>query len=532
MTALRFLLLFAALSFAGEAVADPIAPEAVVQSGTLEGEITDGVVSFKGIPYATPPVGDLRWRAPQPALHWDGVRDATEFGADCMQVPFPQDQAKIRGPLSEDCLFLNVWRPAESAAQKLPVIVWIYGGGFVNGGSSAPIYAGDAFARRGVILVSFNYRMGRFGFFAFPALTAEHPDEPKGNYGLLDQIAALQWVQRNIAAFGGDPANVTVMGESAGGYSINTLITSPLAHGLFQKAIIESGGGRTSPLGTVYLDKATPAHPSAETMGVNFAQAEGISGTDAAALAKLRSLSADQITSGLNMISMMTLLFGNTPPTFAGPMVDGKLFVEEPEQAWKSGHAFAVPTIVGANDRDIGLSYAPTIDQALAPFGAQADAARKAYDPDGTNDLAAINAAVGADRMMIEPARFVARAVAAAGAPAYEFRFGYAAAGDRALGKTGAEHASEIPFAFDTLTAKFGASVTALDIKVADTLNAYWTNFAKAGDPNGTDLAPWTRYDSGDDPLLLVNADGIFRSEADPWKTRLDLTAAIANTRN
>jgi para-nitrobenzyl esterase len=519
---------FAVLLLSHSAFADSPQTLAVIESGTLQGAISDGVLSFKGIPYAAAPTGELRWRAPQAAAHWSSVRDATQFGADCMQAIFPMDAAKLRGPLSEDCLYLNVWRSADTGGQKLPVVVWIHGGGFVNGGSSAPIYSGDAFAKKGVVFVSFNYRLGRFGFFAFPALTAEHPEEPKANYGLLDQIAALQWVQRNIAAFGGDPQNVTVMGESAGGMAINILMTSPMGKGLFQRAIIESGGGRTSALGTVFLDKDMPAHPSAETIGVNFAQSQGISGTDAAALAKLRALPADQVTSGLNMMTMVMAIFTGLPSTFAGPTIDGRLFVQEPEAAWNSGHGTQIPVIVGANDRDLGLSLAPSIDAALAPFGNNADLARKAYDPNGTGNLSDINAAVGADKMMIEPARFVARSASNAGATAYEFRFGYVSASDKANGKRGAEHASEIPFVFDTLPAISSASPSALDMKVAGALNSYWANFAKTGDPNGSGLAPWTPYGTSGDSLLAIQPDGSFESHADPLKERLDLTAALA----
>ena len=235
-----------------------------VDAGALKGATDDGVLSFKGIPYAAPPVGNLRWKPPQPVTPWTGVRPATAYGSDCMQLPFPGDAAPLGTPPAEDCLVVNVWRPAD-ASTKLPVMVWIYGGGFVNGGSSPAVYDGSQFAKRGVVLVSFNYRVGRFGFFAHPALTKESPNGPLGNYTFLDQIAALKWVQKNIAAFGGDAGNVTIFGESAGGGSVLTMMTSPLAKGLFQKAIIESGGGRDGVFPTRYLNKAgANGLPSAE----------------------------------------------------------------------------------------------------------------------------------------------------------------------------------------------------------------------------------------------------------------------------
>ncbi len=269
-------------------------PVVRVDSGELQGVVDDGVVSYKGIPFAAPPVGDLRWRPPQPVAPWTGVRQAAEFGADCMQGRFGPPPAAPGAPParvpSEDCLFLNVWRPASAApGAKLPVMVWIYGGGFTGGSSSSPNTSGTQFAKQGVVLVAANYRVGRFGFFAFPALSRERPDETKGNYAYMDQIAALQWVKRNIAAFGGDPNNVTIFGFSAGGVSVHSLLASPMARGLFHKAIVESGGSRDSVLTArpMRADGVDPNYPvSAETIGINFARSMGIEGTDQAALAK------------------------------------------------------------------------------------------------------------------------------------------------------------------------------------------------------------------------------------------------------
>jgi para-nitrobenzyl esterase len=279
LTGVLFSLAGLAVVLGGGTIAHAQEPPVVqVDGGKLQGVVADGVASFKGIPFAAPPVGELRWRPPQPAAPWKGVRAAAEFGSNCTQGRFgppPPPGAPPPPPSSEDCLFLNVWRPADPAAKALPVMGWIHGGGFVGGSGSGAMTSGTQFAKQGVVLVTLNYRLGRFGFFAFPALSREHPAEPKGNYAYMDQIAALQWVQRNIAAFGGDPNNVTIFGFSAGGVSVHSLLAMPQARGLFAKAIVQSGGSRDSVLTArpMSQDGIDPNYPvSGETLGINFAR--------------------------------------------------------------------------------------------------------------------------------------------------------------------------------------------------------------------------------------------------------------------
>ena len=501
-------------------------PQVRIDSGAVAGATAGGVDAFKGIPFAAPPVGDLRWRAPQPVAPWSGVRPASSYGHDCMQTPFGGDAAPLGATPGEDCLVLNVWRPAGAAADaRLPVIVWIYGGGFVNGGSSPPVYAGDSFARKGVIMVSFNYRLGRFGFFGFPALSQANADNGQlGNYGYMDQIAALKWVQRNIAAFGGDPAKVTIFGESAGGGSVHVLLTSPQSQGLFRGAIIESGGGRGNLMGDRDLHTDKPNMPSSETLGVNFAKKHGVTGTDADALARLRALSADEVNDGLGMMQMQA-----AADTYGGPMVDGHIVTESPQAAYLAGHQAKVPVIIGANTADIGFGFAPTKDAAFAAFGSLADQARAAYDPDGSRSVQDVNAMIAMDKMMVEPSRFVASTLAGQGQTSYEYRFGYVAESMRGEWKTGAPHATEIPYVMNTVATKYGDKLTPADAKIADETNSYWANFAKTGDPNGAGLPAWPKYDAAGDTLMNFDSDGTPKGQADAYKARMDVTAAAAN---
>jgi para-nitrobenzyl esterase len=522
-------LLFASLiavsaAFCTSAV-NAAAPQVKTESGAVAGVEAGGVDAFKGIPFAAPPLGALRWRAPQPAKAWPGVRDASQYRHDCMQTPFGGDAAPLGTAPSEDCLVVNVWRPAGAkAGGGLPVIVWIYGGGFVNGGSSPAVYDGSSFARKGVIMVSFNYRLGRFGFFGHPALTQANADGGLlGNYGYMDQIAAMKWVQRNIAAFGGDPAKVTVFGESAGGASVHMLLTSPLAKGLFRAAIIESGGGRGNLMGERALSQDKPGVPSSETLGLNFAAKNAIVGTGPEALAKLRALPAEIVNDGLGMMTMM-----NARETYGGPMTDGRIVSEAPSITYLAGRQAQVPVIVGANSADSGRFSAETKAEAFAGFGAQAEAARLAYDPDGTADLKAINTKIGMDRTMVEPARFVAETLSKQGVPAYNYRFSYVADSMASEWKAGTPHATEIPYVMNTVAAKYGDKLTAKDAKIADLTNSYWANFAKTGNPNGEGLPNWPKYNPSIDAIMDFGSNGEPLTGPDPLKARLDVTAAAA----
>ena len=491
-------------------------PRVTVAQGTLEGVTAYRVDSFKGIPFAAPPAGALRWRAPQPAASWSGVRVADHFAPDCLQQAVATDDAPLSVKPSEDCLYLNVWRPAGSEGKKLPVMVWIYGGGFVSGGTSPAIYDGTSFARDGVVFVSVNYRVGRFGFFGFPALTQENADHGDlGNYAFMDQVKALQWVRANIAAFGGDPDHVTIFGESAGGFSMHALLTSPEAKGLFERVIIQSGAGRADADGPRWLKRETKK-PSAETVGVTFARAQGIAGADAAALAALRALPAEAVRGDLSLSTA-----SDEKDTFASNMVDGQLVAEPADVAYTAGHINAQAIMVGANTGDISNSHATAKDALFASFGPLAAKARQAYDPDGTKSLDALNEAVGADAVMLEPGRMTAQRTAAHGVAVYEYRFGYTASQKRASSPFGAPHASELPFVFETLDARYGELATGEDHDMARQIHAAWVAFAK-GD------APWTAWTPSGDAVMLFTPDAKAVVAPDPLKARLDVTQAKA----
>jgi para-nitrobenzyl esterase len=465
---------------------------------------------------------------------WKGVREATKFCADCGQAAWGPNAGKISANASEDCLFLNIWKPATATkGAKLPVMVWIHGGAFVFGNGSSPENSGVNFAKQGVILITFNYRLGRLGFFAHPALSKEYPNEPKGNYGYMDQIAALKWVKKNIAAFGGDPKNVTIFGESAGGVSVQSLLTIPSAKGLFHKAIVESGGGRDGvltgrPISKENADKYYPV--SAETIGINFAKKQGIEGTDATALAKLRALSAGDIIDGGQESNGP-----GGPATYSGPILDGKLVVETAESAYKSGRHHRVPVMIGSNSAEVpaGFVNATSKEALWALFGNMKEDAKNTFDPDGSKEFAETLTMVNTDKVWAEPARFTADAVAKNGNKAYIYLFSYVTEGMRERAKYGAPHASEIAYVFNNLNARRGmTTVPASDEAVAKMMHAYWVNFAKTGNPNGKDLPVWSAYDAQKNELLEFRADGTARSIPDPKKARLDVIEKAVTSGN
>jgi para-nitrobenzyl esterase len=474
------------------ATATPAAAQEVrIDSGALHGAETDGVIAFKGIPYAAPPVGPLRWHAPEAPSTWVDVRAATKFGADCMQNAF----AGVTGsgqPQGEDCLFLNVWTPARAAKAKLPVMVWIHGGGFVGGSSALAESDGARLAKRGVVVISFNYRLGRFGFFAHPALTA---GKPGGNWGLMDQIAALQWVKRNAAAFGGDPANITILGESAGGESVLRLMASPAARGLFAKVIASSGGGRD----------AWPTLAVAEAKGRAFAAKTG-----AEDLAALRALPAAKVLGGINLLN-------KEDAVYSGPITDGAIVPANADRQFAEGVEAPVPAIIGNNDDELGFvpaAFLPMVNgPALAALGPKADAVKAAY---GTPENATRH--VAADLMFTEPALALATRHAKR-APTWLYRFGYVAAAKRQPG-VGAGHATDVIFQFDNLAhADFVA--TAEDQAVAARIADYWVNFARTGDPNGAGLPRWTGLAPKAPAMLAIGTNPVMAPAGSPALTAI-----------
>jgi para-nitrobenzyl esterase len=464
-------------------------PVVATRSGPVSGVTANGVTSFKGIPYAAPPIGPLRWKPPQPPAPWTAVRAANAYGPICMQPRLATANAL---PMSEDCLSLNVWVPADAApGAKLPVMVWIHGGSFAFGSGASPTYDGANLARDGVIAITVNYRLGRFGWFAYPELSKEAGAEGTGDFGLMDDLAALRWVHANIANFGGNAENVTIFGESAGAMSVNALMTSPVARGLFAKAITESGLGRF------------PAAPlaAAEAAGTAFAQSAG-----ATNLAALRKLPADVVLNDASGGGQY------------GPILDGTLLPADVDRAFADGKEAPIPWIVGSNDFEASL-FPNVLKDPDARLAALPEAARTAvlafYDPNHANDKAAIVADMTTDRVFTEPARFLATNHAKNGGTVYRYFFRYVVEAMR--GSThGAPHAGELPYVFGNLGAgrNLTYSYNAADKNVATTMIHYWTNFAKTGNPNGPGLVAWPA-DTGDDMLVIdamgENATSAFR---------------------
>lgn len=484
---MRRLVLAAALMLLGSVQADAAKIAIRIDQGILNGETEDDVQVFKNIPFVAAPVGDLRWRAPQPGPSWTGARDATEFGPICPQNQHVS-QFIPKLPQSEDCLSLNVWSPNTTSAAKLPVMVWIYGGAFVTGGSAIPLYDGTELARRGVVVVSFNYRLGELGFFAHPALASEHTtDDATGNFGLLDQIAALKWVQKNIASFGGDPNNVTIFGESAGGMSVNDLVASPMARGLFAKAISESGLGLNE----------IPSLEKAQQASADWGAAMGVTGTDAAALTKLRAIKVDGILKHRAAVQ--------TEGGIA-PFIDGKVITDQVSVLFAKGDIAKVPYIAGSNSNEASLAPAIGSDpvKGLEKFGDALPKVRAIYEADGKLTDEEFGRQVFGDSLFTSAAQTLAGFVGRAGATARVYQFAYIA--DHFRGKVpGVNHGGEIPFVFGFRGLGFFANFTSdLDRRVAQQMGDYWTNFARTGDPNGASLPAWPAFSLASRQTLVV----------------------------
>jgi para-nitrobenzyl esterase len=461
-------------SVLGRAAGDVV----TIDGGKLRGTSADGVRVFKGIPFAAPPIGERRWKPPQPVTAWSGVKNADAFGAQCMQLPYPAG-SPYAGPAqttSEDCLYLNVWTTAKPG-DKRPVMVWIHGGAWTRGSGSTATYNGTALAKKGVVLVTTNYRLGVFGFLAHPELTKESPNHASGNYAILDHIAALQWVQKNIAAFGGDPTRVTIFGESAGSWSVNVLHASPLAKGLFHRAIGESGGQFSG----------NPRLALVENRGVAVAGAVG-----AKTLKELRTVPADK------------LLAVDTFRTSA--TADGYVLPEDVVTTFGRHRENVVPVLVGSNANEMTtLLDTSTFPTEMLEFRRQMSVRFPgflnkfdlAYPVKSEADIAETLLRVGRDQTFTLDMRTWARAVASEGSKAFLYQFTHVPPSPNA--KTwGAYHASEIAYVFGTLRNR-NWPYTPTDFKLSDEMSSYWVNFAASGDPNGKGLPEWKPYDEKDE---------------------------------
>jgi para-nitrobenzyl esterase len=423
-------------------------------------------------------------------------------------------------PKSEDCLTLNIWRPAGRSAGQLPVMVWIFGGALVHG--SPTFYPGDNFARQGVVFVSLNYRLGRLGFFAHPALLNEHPGEVVGNYGFMDQLAALKWVQRNISAFGGDPNRVTIFGESAGAGSVLVHLTSSLSRGLFQRAILQSTAMPTARAVVIQLTPLTEA----ARRGAEYARGLGVTGEGASALQQLRALPAERFVSDFTFDDVVAALEkGSYLPGISGAILDGGLIAEAPEAALAERRQAMVPVIVGANDRDLGEGPARNKEELLALAGRRAGEARALYDAKGDQPFAVLKQKVFEELVMLEPARHLANEMARAGQPAFLYRFAYVAPASRAV-LDGAIHGYELPYVFDAPTYLLGKSATDEDRRMAALVSGYWVAFAATGDPNGGGRPPWARNSPGSGQVMIFG-DGRTAMAPDPVKARLDFIESL-----
>ena len=485
------------------ALAQENKPQVKIKNGMLQGEFNPatGINSYKGIPYALPPVGDLRWKEPQPAKDWSGVFKADHFGHSPMQKHIYSDMIFRGDTISEDCLFLNVWSPAKSGKEKLPVLVYFYGGGYIAGDGSESRYDGESLAQKGIVTVTINYRLGIFGFMAHPELSQESAHHASGNYGLLDQNAALKWVQENIAAFGGDPKRVTIGGESAGSFSVCAQVLSPLSKGLFAGAIGESGG----------FSKLQPL-ANAENNGVTFAKKIG-----AKSLADLRALSASALLDSASKP-------GN--PRFS-VVLDGYFFTKQGAEVLAAGEEAHVPLLVGWNSAEVSYqsvtgadlptpeNYAKKIKQR---FGADSLTILTLY-PGGTQDEVIKSAtALGSDNFIVFGTwKWADMQSKTSGKPVYRYMFSHprpamvnpsSINGNNKLPPimVGATHASEIEFALGNLAGNKTYAWTPDDYKVSETMENYIANFIKTGNPNGKGLPKW-EANTKDSAVKYMNID-------------------------
>jgi para-nitrobenzyl esterase len=475
----------------------------------VEGGYVSGLVNangdvhiFKGIPFAAPPVGPLRWKAPQSVQTWSGVKVCDKFGASPMQakpVPFSMWTREFlipAEPISEDCLTLNVWTGAKSASEKRPVIVWIYGGGFMSGGSAVPIYDGEAMAKKGIVFVGINYRVGIFGFFAHPELTKESGKNASGNYGLMDQVAALQWVKKNIGAFGGDAENVTIAGQSAGSMSVNCLVASPLASGLFENAIAQSGASFAN--GNSSLEKA-------EEEGKQIMKSLNVS-----SISEMRSIAAEDLM--------------KKAQGFRGPIIDGFVLPDAIVNIFKNGKENKVNLMTGWNE-DEGLMFGPAKKandfekEAITKYGSDAQKFLKFYP--ASNDSVAALSQLNLSRDMIFGVHNYtwANIQSTRASKVYVYRFTRKVPATGEYVKYGAFHTGEVPYAYDNL--RFvNRPWEPIDHKLASIMSAYWTYFAKIGNPNGVDLPVWDAYTSTDKKIMVLSEDP--GSKTIPDKEQLD----------
>jgi para-nitrobenzyl esterase len=480
----RVLAAFLALVLFG-AFAEALAAEPVrTDAGAVQGVEEGGLEVFRGIPFAAPPIGALRWREPQAPAPWAGVLKADAFKPRCMQVgpsfPYAADE-----PMSEDCLYLNIWKPKSGAGDKLPVMVWIYGGSFQNGSASTPFYRGDQLAKRGVIVVGINYRVGVMGFLAHPELTAESPHHVSGNYGLMDMIAALKWVQANVAAFGGDPGRVTIFGQSAGANAVNLLVASPLAKGLFQRAIGESGGELMSDL----------SGPSARLGGAEGQGRDLAAKLGARSLAELRALKSDKVAAA------------GRP----GPNIDGYVVPAPAYEIFAAGRQNDVATLVGSTDGE-----GDNLVSDPAPAAGYVAMLRKTYPPyaDGLLQLypAGSDAEAAASQRRLQrdtgfgwEAWTWARMQSGSGqGKVWQYYFAHRPPyPDRAPFKAwGAAHTAELFYVFEHYDTDFGFGWTDAERRYGDMVASYWTNFAKTGDPNGPGLPVWPAFTDGGQTVM------------------------------